>query len=382
MRETLLRVATLAMIAGSALFGQNLVGSWQGSLAGPEGRPPLRLVIKISREADEKLKAVLYSIDQGGQGLTASAITQQGASLKVSVAAIGGEYQGKLNPEGDGLAGTWTQGGPAQALNLVKPTPETAWTIPEPPPPLKAMPLDAKPVFDVATIKPSRPDARGTNIQVGRGGTNLFTTMNTSLKELIVFAYGLHSRQVSGGLAWVENDHFDITGKPDLAGSPSVLQLQSMVQKLLVDRFQLTFHKESKELSVYALTVMKTGVKMAKTESGAGNLPGYGGQGQGRLAVRNSNMADFAGFLQSRIVDRPVVDRTALPDRYDFTLKWTPDVNQPPAPGQPPAVAGLDVDAPPDLFAAFQQQLGLKLEATKAPVEVMVIDKVEKPSEN
>ena len=94
-------------------------------------------------------------------------------------------------------------------------------------------------------------------------------------------------------------------------------------------------------------------------------------------------MDEFAGFLQSRIVDRPVVDRTSLPGRYDFTLKWTPDVNQPPAPGQPaPPPAASDVDAPPDLFAAFQQQLGLKLEATKAPVEVLVIDKVEKASDN
>ncbi|MCU1327943.1 MAG: hypothetical protein JWN34_3313, partial [Bryobacterales bacterium] len=89
------------------------------------------------------------------------------------------------------------------------------------------------------------------------------------------------------------------------------------------------------------------------------------------------------GFLQSRVVDRPVVDQTSLPERYDFTLKWTPDINQPAAPGQPaPAPAATDVDAPPDLFGAFQQQLGLKLEATKAPVDVLVVDKIAKPSEN
>ncbi len=95
MREILLRAAALAVVAGGSLFGQNLVGTWQGSLPGPEGRPPLRLVIKITRAADEKLKAVLYSIDQGGQGINASAVTQQGSSLKVAVVAIGGEYQGK-----------------------------------------------------------------------------------------------------------------------------------------------------------------------------------------------------------------------------------------------------------------------------------------------
>jgi uncharacterized protein (TIGR03435 family) len=94
-------------------------------------------------------------------------------------------------------------------------------------------------------------------------------------------------------------------------------------------------------------------------------------------------MGDFAIFLQSRIVDRPVVDQTELTDRYDFTLTWQPDSNQPAAAGQPAAPPpAADVDALPDLFTAFQKQLGLKLEATKAPVEVLVIDKVEKPSAN
>ena len=86
--------------------------------------------------------------------------------------------------------------------------------------------------------------------------------------------------------------------------------------------------------------------------------------------------------MQARLVDRPVVDQTGLTDRYDFTLKWTPDSNQPVPPGQPAPPPVAAEDAPPDLFGAFQQQLGLKLEATKAPVEVMAIDKVEKPTEN
>jgi uncharacterized protein (TIGR03435 family) len=92
-------------------------------------------------------------------------------------------------------------------------------------------------------------------------------------------------------------------------------------------------------------------------------------------------MDEFAGFLQSRIVERPVVDQTGLQGRYDFTLTWTPDAAlNPNAPPPPPTPEG--VEPPPDLFAAFQQQLGLKLESAKLPVEVMVIDKVAKPSAN
>ena len=149
--------------------------------------------------------------------------------------------------------------------------------------------------------------------------------------------------KVSGGPGWTETDRYDITAKPDTAGDPSMTQLQDMVKKLLAERFELTFHREKKDLSVYAITVLKTGSKLTKTQT-PGNLPGYGGGPRG-LVVRNSSMADFAGFLQNRIVDRPVVDQTGLPDNYDFTLKWQPDA-QPGAPGPAP-----DAEPLPDLFA-------------------------------
>jgi uncharacterized protein (TIGR03435 family) len=108
------------------------------------------------------------------------------------------------------------------------------------------MPADANPAFEVSTIKPSPPEARGNSILVGRGGTNLFTTTNTTLSDLITFAYGLHARQVTGGPSWIDSDEFDVTGKPDQPGIPNVTQLRTMVQKLLEDRFQLTFHRESR----------------------------------------------------------------------------------------------------------------------------------------
>jgi uncharacterized protein (TIGR03435 family) len=339
--------------------------------------------MKISREADEKLKAVLYSIDQNGQPITASSATEQGGTLKLTIAAIGGSYEGKINPDGASITGNFTQNGPAVPLNLVRATPSTAWAIPDPPPPPKAMAANSDPSFEVATIKPSDPNARGQSIQVGRGGGNMFTTTNTTVADLITFAYGVHAKQVTGGPAWYDSEKYDVTAKPDQPGAPNVAQLRTMVKKLLTERFQLAFHREEKELSAYLLTVAKGGLKIAKVTENRGNLPGFGGRGPGNVAIRNSTMAEFAEFLQSRILERPVVDRTALTDRFDFALLWTPDQPPPNAGGgaAPAAPVAIAADAPPDLFGAMQQ-LGLKIESGKAPVEVLVVDKLLKPSEN
>ena len=195
----------------------------------------------------------------------------------------------------------------------------------------------------------------------------------------MIFAYGIHPRQLTGGPGWIETEKYDLTAKPDHAGIPNATQLRTMLQKLLAERYQLAFHREKKELSAYLITVAKNGPKLAKNESG-GRLPGFGGRGPGSIVVRNSNMEEFAGFLQARIVDRPVVDQTDLSGKFDFTLSWRPDPLAAPGPNTPPLPA--DLESRSDLFTAFQEQLGLKLEATKAPVEVLVIDGVEKPTDN
>jgi len=305
-------------------------------------------------------------------------VSLQGSTFKATIPAIGGGYEGKLSADGTTLNGTFTQGAPVP-LNLVKATPSTEWTIPEPPPPPRVMAANANPAFEVATIKPSIPNSPGQAITVGRGGGNAFATLNTPLSELIKFAYGVHARQVTGGPSWLESDKFDILAKPDTPGIPNATQLKSMVQKLLAERFGLEFHREKRELSAYVITVDKAGVKMAKVDQNRGNLPGFGGRGPGSVGVNNSTMAEFADFLQARILDRPVVDQSGLTDRYDFTLEWKPDIAQlgPNAPALP-----QNIEDRPDLLTAMRQQLGLKVESTKAPVEVMVIDKVTKPTEN
>jgi uncharacterized protein (TIGR03435 family) len=382
LKKLLLWMIALAALPGAALQAQPVTGSWQGTLKAGQD---LRIVIKISLE-DDNLKATLYSIDQPAPGIPASAITKDGLSIKMTVAAINGSYEGKLSGDGKSIVGTWNQGAPLP-LTLVRATPETAWTIPEPPPPPKVMPAEAKPVFEVATIKPSNPATPGFSILVGRRGApaNSLTTTNTTLNDLIKFAYGLHPRQIVGGPGWSESDKFDVMGKPDLDGIPNVEQLKMMMQKLLAERFQLTFHHEKKDLSVYAITVVKAGIKMTKEEGNPNGLPGFMGGGVRGLNVRNATMAEFASMLQASTLDQPVVDQTGLGSaRYNFILKWTPDGPQPQlggaGPNAPPPAD--NADAPPDLFTAFQQQLGLKLESTKAPVDVLVIDKVEKPSDN
>jgi uncharacterized protein (TIGR03435 family) len=238
---------------------------------------------------------------------------------------------------------------------------------------------DASPVFEVATIKPSDPDRPGKAFTV-RG--RQFATINTTLGDIITFAYGIHAKQITGGPAWLETEKYDLSAQPDGEGQPNERQWKTMLQKLLADRFKLAFHRDKKELSVYAITVGKNGPKLTKSEGNPNGLPGLFFRGLGNLPVTNATMADFAGVMQGAVLDRPVVDQTGLSGRWDFTLKWTPDEFQFGALGvrvPPPTNAA---DAPPDLFTAVQEQLGLKLDSTKAPAEVFVIDRVEKPSEN
>ena len=338
-------------------------------------------MIKVSTTDADKLAAVFYSIDQQSPAIPATTFTRNGSAVKMTIAAANATYEGRLNAEENSIEGTWSQGVP-MPLNLTKATPQTAWTIPDPPPPPTQMPADAKPGFEVATIKPARPEGRF-SLLVNRSG--MLNTTSTSVADLIKFAYDLHPRQITKGPAWLESEKFDITAKPDVGGMPNPAQLKMMVQKLLKERFELSFHNEKKELSVYAITVSKTGAKLTKSESPL-NLPGFGG-GPRAFMVRNATMEEFAHVLQANILEQPVVDQTGLgATRYDFQLKWTPDPTQsglggPPPPNAPPAAAD-PADAPPDIFAAFQQQLGLKLENTKAPADVMVIDHLEKPSGN
>jgi len=374
--------AAEAAPASAPASAQDIIGVWQGTLHVPQANADLRIVNKITKDDKGALKAMFYSIDQGGgQGIAASKVSFEGGVYKYEIKLISGSYEGKMFADGKTIAGYWTQGGNPLPLNLARTTPDTAWPIPEPP---KTMAADADPSLEVATIKPSEPGRQGKGF--GFRGTQ-FVTFNTNMNDLIAFAYGLHAKQIIGAPDWFGTELFDIDGKPDVPGRPNLKQMGSMVQKLLTDRCALKFHHEQKELSVYAVRLAAGGPKMTKTTAGPNDPQGFGFRGLGDLIVRNLSMPEFATWMQSGVMDRPVVDQTGLKDKYDFTLKWTPDDSQfaqfrgvTGGPAPPPA--GDNPNAPPSLYTAVQEQIGLKIEATKAPDDVIVIDHVEKPSPN
>jgi uncharacterized protein (TIGR03435 family) len=374
MKKFLLWAVALTATSGIAARAQDVSGDWQGTLhAGSD----LRIVFKITKD-DGKLKAVGYSIDQGGQPMNATGVTLQGTTLKLSVPGVGGTYEATLSGDGKTLTGTWTQGQPIP-LVLVRATKETAWEIPPPPAPPKRMAEDADPSFDVATIKPNNPDVPGNWFRVQ--GRN-FSVHNISLAGMMKFAYGIHGKQIVNGPDWMDQNTYDIAAVPDGEGQPSDKQWKGMLQKLLADRYKLKFHHEQRELAVFALTVGKDGPKNLAENTSGGSLPGLffrGTPGGIMLPANNATMKDFTGLLQEVVLDKPVVDQTGLKGRYDFTLKWAPDESQFGGRNQPPA----DIpEAPPSLFTAVQEQIGLKIESTKATVDVLVIDHVEQPSPN
>jgi uncharacterized protein (TIGR03435 family) len=348
------------------------------SLAGRD----LRTVVKISKADGGGYKAVFYSIDQGGDGLPVDNVTRDGATVKMTLKMIGGTYEGKLSSDGKTITGTWSQGPTPLPLNLTRATPETEWTIPPPTPKLPPMDANANPSFEVATIKPSAPNTPGKGFGF-RGGH--FVTRNTNLNDLIAFAYGLHAKQIVDAPAWFGTDLYDIEAKPDAEGQPSHKQMQMMVQKLLADRCKLTFHHDKRDLSVYVISLASGGPKMTKSKSDPHDPGAFLFRNLGDLIVRNQSMADFATWMQAGVMDKPVVDQTGLTDKYDFQLKWTPDESQF---GQFRGTGAIvppptdDPKAPPSLYTAIQEQLGLKMGPAKFPDDVIVIDHVEKPSEN
>jgi uncharacterized protein (TIGR03435 family) len=378
MKRMLLWMVGLTLIFGTfatSLQAQDkdITGNWQGTLQAGKG---LRTLIKISKD-DGKLKAVMYSIDQGGQPIAITSISIQGSSVNFEIKPLDVTYTGTLNSDGNAIAGNATQNGQTHVLNFEHVTAENAWPIPEPPKPMAA---DAIPKFDVVTVKPSDPNRPGKLFTI-RGRHVM--TINTTLNDIVTFAYGLHAKQIVGAPAWFATDKFDIDGVPDVEGQPSSKQFKLLFQSVLTDRFKLTFHRDEKELSVYALTVGKSGPKMTETIHKPTDPVNFLFRGKpGALMVTNATMKDFCDGMQSAVMDKPAVDHTGLTARYDFNLNWTPDESQFESMGgfKPPATE--DPNAPPALSTAMQEQLGLKFDATKAAALVFVIDHVEKPSAN
>jgi len=374
----MLWIVTLAVLAGSALRAQDLTGNWQGTL---KAAKDLRMILVVTKE-DGRLQAKLYSLDESAQPFRVSSISQDGSTVKFAIDLNGTTYEGKINAANNTIAGTWTQGVTPLPMEFSRPGKETAWAIPAPPPPRKPMAADAEPGIEVATIKPNDSGLSGLQTLTFRGRSLI--TVNSSLADLMMFAYSVQMKQIRGAPDWIENDRYDIVATPDQEGTPTADQVRIMIRKLLADRFQLKFHHDKRELSAFVLTVAKGGAKLKPTQPN-GNLHGIGMQPAKTgvmMFASNAPIPAFTNFLQSLVFDRPVVDQTGLTGRYDLTVIFTPDDSL--FNGRPPAFPkpADGVEPAPNLFQAIQEQLGLKLTAEKAQVDVLAIDQVEKPSPN
>jgi bla regulator protein BlaR1 len=269
-----------------------------------------------------------------------------------------------------------------------------------------ATPTSPLPQFEVASIKPAAPDQRGTFIRPGaNGGLNI---NNMPLKELIVIAWSIQQYQLSGAPSWIDSARYDISAKPDHKLKREEMWL--MLRSLLADRFQLKIHHEMKELPIYAMVLAtkdgKLGPQLTESKPGSctefdptkpppppdpGKPPtlGCGGMmmGPDRVTGKGVEVAQLIPIL-SRTLGRMIVDKTGLTGKYDIEAQWTPDQAQLmqafPGGGPPPGMPAPPPTDPngPSIFTALQEQLGLKLESQKGPVDVIVIDHVEKPSEN
>ncbi|MGB6943658.1 MAG: TIGR03435 family protein [Bryobacteraceae bacterium] len=246
----------------------------------------------------------------------------------------------------------------------------------------------SRPAFEVASIRPADPSGRG-QFQLLPGGTVIMRAV--TLRLLIQQSYDVRDFQISGGPAWMGSERYDITAKPGNTGdqrASSLDQMRLRLQALLADRFQLKLHRETKELPVFALVVARDGPKLKERPANSGEQ-GHLRRGRGQLIGQQASMHLLVLTL-SRQLGRPVLDQTGLQGSYDFELNWTPDTPAGPAVRQEPGGnpgPGPDQSPTPDqngpaIFTALQEQLGLKLESTKGPVEVLVIDAAEKASEN
>jgi uncharacterized protein (TIGR03435 family) len=247
-------------------------------------------------------------------------------------------------------------------------------------PPVRAQQPAGPLEFDAVSVKPSEPNStHGTVVGVTPSGA--LHIVNATLKDLIETAYDVRVFQIEGGPKWADATRYDVNATPGTRPQgaavppPGWTNVRFKVQALLKDRFQLQLHRETRIGPIYSLAIAKGGIKSSALSATQSPHRGINA-GQRTMLGEAASMADVA-YKLSRLLGRPVVNNTGLEGNYDFKLEWTADPG-PSAPDGAPAETSLG----PSLFSALQQQLGLRLEATKGPVDVLVIDHADKPAEN
>ena len=258
----------------------------------------------------------------------------------------------------------------------------------------------ALPSFEVASIKGDHTGIDSMDIHTE---PDRFIATNVNTKFLIEFAFNIQPFQLSGGPSWIDSEHFDIDAKEDESRAAALQKLQPgqaltdmrlMLQSLLADRFRLVVIHRTEQRTVYKLVVTKSGpifpetaapaagAVNAKAPTDAAHRKGIWFSGAGQIIVNDTSMSSFASFLARQPeISTPVSDATGLAAHYDFKLQWTPVVPSLLTPGQGSVNTATDIGGT-SLFEALQEQLGLKLEAQKGPVDLLIIDHIEELSPN
>jgi uncharacterized protein (TIGR03435 family) len=363
------RAIYTALIVGLLTLGLNLAeaqdlsGIWQGTTVA--GRASQRLVIMVSKQSTGSLVATIIRPDFENRVFPASLVLT-GSSIRI-VSPILGEYRGRVAHDLTSIIGKWSANGQKAALVLSRVDPGSSWQVQGGAVARSLMPTDADPKFEVAAIRPSASDAGSST---ARSNGRIFTLRNYSLRDLIAIAYQVHPRQVVNVPPWADQK-FDITATQTVEGRPSLDQRARMFQSLLSDRFKLQVHKGQKEFPVFLLEAYRPKLVANSPDSqGSYNsvlkqLP----EGGTTYSVTAGSMNDFTSFLMGFvIVDREIVDRTGLDGKYNFSVTF-----------------GSNSDPEEryaDIFNAIKTQLGLRLVDTKTPIDVIIVDSVQRPTDN
>jgi uncharacterized protein (TIGR03435 family) len=334
----------LVILAGvSGLAAADLSGHWSGSFYGG----PIYLILK----QDSNRLAGSGGASEGQQAFPLAGASIDGSHIQFKMGPVAFDLQSK----GDDLEGQMTIGPDTIPITLTRVEVLA-----------RRKPAAARFAFDAGSVKLNTSGAGDPNS--GRGGSirpskGRLAMENASLWKAIAFAYGIAEDKdyALSTPAWMKTARFDINAT--FPADTRWEQLQAMTQDLLAQRFHLKTHRESKEMTVYALVVSRTGSKLQAVEPG----PSRFNMARGKISALNAPLASLADRL-SQFVDRPVIDMTGLKGAFTFTLEWTPDESP---------------DAGASIFSAIQEQLGLKLEARKAPIGVLVVDSADRlPTEN
>jgi uncharacterized protein (TIGR03435 family) len=358
-------LSVLASALAAPLPAQTALGNWQGTL---QDNPAPRIILSLSKLPDGSVRALLYKPERwGNSNIPVKSVQIDGPHVKLDVGFYEMRFDGTVAPDGKTLTGTWSEDKKTYPLILRLAALDDLWI--KPGSNVHAMDPHADPSFEVATIKPSAPDAKGLRFH---RRTHNFQAKNATLSDIISLAFDLRERQIENAPEWFKSDHFDIDAIADTPGDPSEEQDSIMLRKLLADRFGLKFHMVKKDFPVLALRADKKPAALQPPSLDQLRII-TSADPDGTISVmfQHTSMAALCETLMGFIPQRQVIDETGIAGFYDFTAHLP---------------AGFfemtDKDEANSLAVDAVKALGFRLEPTHAQLDVMIIDHIDKPSPN